>query len=95
MNFDQRSMHLNTEIGLIIDSPELAQQTATRFESMVSPPNSYTLTLLPRDLGTPPRLVWHTEEDGKAVEYDKEPARSNGQKLTVELLRLLPLDKEL
>ena len=24
MNFDQRSMHLNTEIGLIIDSPELA-----------------------------------------------------------------------
>jgi cardiolipin synthase C len=95
MNFDQRSMHLNTEIGLIIDSPELAQQTAARFESMTSPPNSYTLTLLPRDEGRPPRLVWHTEEDGKAVEYDKEPARSNGQKLTVELLRLLPLDKEL
>ena len=29
MNFDQRSKHLNTEIGLIIDSPELAQQTAS------------------------------------------------------------------
>jgi putative cardiolipin synthase len=28
MNFDQRSMHLNTEIGLIIDSPALAQQIA-------------------------------------------------------------------
>jgi putative cardiolipin synthase len=95
MNFDQRSMHLNTEIGLIIDSPELALQTAARFESMTSPPNSYTLTLLPRDGGRPPRLVWHTEEDGKAVEYDTEPARSNGQRLTVELLRLLPLDKEL
>ena len=27
MNFDQRSMHLNTEIGLIIDSPELAAGT--------------------------------------------------------------------
>jgi len=95
MNFDQRSMHLNTEIGLIIDSPELAQQAATRFEAMASRPNSYELTLLPRDGERSPRLVWRTEEDGKAVEYDSEPARSNGQRLTVELLRLLPLDREL
>jgi cardiolipin synthase C len=95
MNFDQRSMHLNTEIGLIIDSPELAQQTAARFELMVSPPNSYELTLLPRDEGRSPLLVWRTEEDGKAVEYDSEPARSNGQKLGVELLSLLPFDSEL
>src|SRR5450759_4125861 len=91
MNFDQRSMHLNTEIGLIIDSPELAQQTAARFESMVSPPNSYELTLLPPDAGSSPRLVWRTEEDGKAVEYDSETARSNGQRLGVELLSLLAL----
>jgi cardiolipin synthase C len=95
MNFDQRSMHLNTEIGLIIDSPELAQQTAARFESMVSPPNSYGLTLLPRDGGGPPRLSWRTEENGEAVEYDTEPARSNGQRLEVEFLSLLPLDSEL
>ena len=95
MNFDQRSMHLNTEIGLIIDSPELARQTAVRFESMASPPNSYELTLLPRDGGRSPRLVWRTQEDGKAVEYDKEPARSDGQRLKVKLLSLLPLDAEL
>jgi putative cardiolipin synthase len=95
MNFDQRSMHLNTEIGLIIDSPELAQQTAARFESMTSPPNSYALALLPRDLGRPPRLVWRTEEDGKAVEYETEPDRSELQRFKVHLLSLLPLDKEL
>ena len=47
MNFDQRSMHLNTEIGLIIDSPELAQQVAARFEAMVQPANSYMLALRP------------------------------------------------
>jgi putative cardiolipin synthase len=95
MNFDQRSMHLNTEIGLIIDSPELAQQTVARFESMTSPPNSYELTLLPRDGDRSPRLVWRTQEDGKAFEYDREPARSNWQRLKVELLKLLPLDDEL
>src|ERR1039458_560692 len=30
MNFDQRSMHLNTEIGLIIDSPELGSDKRGR-----------------------------------------------------------------
>jgi len=95
MNFDQRSMHLNTEIGLIIDSPELARQTAQRFEGMASAPNSYELMLLSRDGDSTPRLVWRTEEDGKAVEYDKEPARGNGQRLKVKLLSLLPLDDEL
>lgn len=51
MNFDQRSMHLNTEIGLIIDSPELAQQITARFEAMVQPANSYRLELRPNDAG--------------------------------------------
>ena len=95
MNFDQRSMHLNTEIGLIIDSPELAEQAAARFDAMASRPNSYELTLVPGAGGRSARLVWRTEEDGKAVEYDQEPARSGGQRLKVKLLSLLPLDHEL
>ena len=45
MNFDQRSMHLNTEIGLLVDSPELAQQVAARFDAMVQPVNAYRLAL--------------------------------------------------
>jgi putative cardiolipin synthase len=95
MNFDQRSMHLNTEIGLMIDSPELAQQLAARFEAMVQPVNSYMLALRPNDAGGSPSLVWHTQEGGKAVEYDTEPARSVWQRIKVNILSLLPLDKEL
>ena len=95
MNFDQRSMHLNTEIGLIIDSPELAQQAATRFEAMVSPPNSYEVVLRAGDGIGSPQLGWRTEEGGKIVEYDTEPARSNGQRFGLKLLSLLPLDDEL
>jgi putative cardiolipin synthase len=95
MNFDQRSMHLNTEIGLIIDSPELAQQIAARFEAMVQPVNSYMLALRPNDAGMSPKLVWHTQEDAKTVEYDTEPARSGWQRIEVNVLSLLPLDKEL
>jgi len=48
MNFDQRSMHLNTEIGLIIDSPELAQQTVARFESMTSSAQQLRTDAAPR-----------------------------------------------
>lgn len=95
MNFDQRSMHLNTEIGLIIDSPELAQQVAARFDAMVQPANSYLLALRPNDAGGSPSLAWRTQEDGKAVEYYTEPARSDWQRFKVNILSLLPLDKEL
>lgn len=95
MNFDQRSMHLNTEIGLIIDSPALAQQVAARFEAMVQPVNSYMLTLRKNDAGGAPSLLWQTQEGGNAVVYDIEPARSDWQRTKVHILTLLPMDKEL
>jgi len=96
MNFDQRSMHLNTEIGLIIDSPEPAQQLAARFDGMVQPVNCYALALIPAVAGgSSPGFVWRTQEDGEAVEYVTEPARSDWQRNSVKMLSLLPLDKEL
>ncbi len=94
MNFDQRSLHLNTEIGLIIDSSVLAQQIATRFEAMVLPQNAYRLEARPNGAAVP-NLVWHTQEAGKAVAYDTEPARSEWQRIKVNMLSILPLDKEL
>lgn len=95
LNFDRRSKYLNTEIGLIIDSPELAAQAAARFEAMVQPENSYRLALVPAPDGGAPRLVWRTREDGRDVEYSSEPAKNAWQRLKVRLMSLLPLDGEL
>ena len=96
MNFDQRSMHINTEVGLIIDSPELAAQTATRFDAMVQPGNSYALQWRDGAAGGGSRLSWRTEEGGAAVEYQHEPARGgNWQRFKVWLLSWLPLAGEL
>ena len=92
MNFDQRSMHLNTEIGLIIDSDVLAHQLATRFAAMVAPENAYHLAL---DGTDPTKLSWITVENGMATHYDAEPSKSTLQKLQVDALTLLPIDKEL
>jgi cardiolipin synthase C len=95
MNFDQRSKRLNTEVGLIIDSPELAQQTALRFDAMVQPQNSYILALRADKVGGHSHLVWQTQEDAKPVEYTREPARSVWQRIKLKFLSLLPLGREL
>ena len=96
MNYDQRSKHINTEIGLIIDSKELAQQTAHRFEEMVKPENCYILGLRASTAsGVSPGLVWRTQEYGADIEYTREPARSGWQRVEVKLLTVLPLEREL
>jgi putative cardiolipin synthase len=95
MNFDQRSMHLNTEIGLIIDSVALAEQIAARFEAMAQPANSYLLALRPNQPGSSPTLIWRTQEGSKLIEYETEPARSHWQRFAAHLFSVLPLDKEL
>jgi putative cardiolipin synthase len=95
MNFDQRSMHLNTEMGLLIDSPELAQELARRFAAMVQPANAYEVLLQANRSGRGHHLIWRTLEDEEMVDLQSEPARSAWQKLQAGLLSLLPLDSEL
>jgi putative cardiolipin synthase len=85
MNFDQRSRYLNTETGLIIDSPELASQTAARFEEMTRPDSAYAVSLQ-----TDGRMVWHTLEHEKPVEYTREPSDSSSRRLEAKLLYVLP-----
>jgi cardiolipin synthase C len=94
MNLDQRSRHLNTELGLIIDSEQLAQQSASRFDAMTLPENSYTVALRPQAENSS-HLVWRTVEDGTTVEYKKEPAKHAWQRAEVKFLSLLPLESEL
>ena len=95
MNFDQRSMYLNTEIGLLIDSPELAQELVRRFEAMVQPANAYQVLLQPDLSGSGQHLIWRTLENDQMVDLQEEPERSEGQGAKVNLLSLLPLDSDL
>jgi putative cardiolipin synthase len=92
MNLDVRSRRLNTEMGFIIYSAELSQQEAGRFDALTRPENAYSVALQPGGKG---RLIWHTVEDGKPVDYDREPARSAWQRVKAKFLAWLPLDHEL
>ena len=92
-NFDMRSFHLNTEVGIIIDSPELARQAIARFDAITIPANSYAVKLA-TSLGEP-TVHWVTEQDGKMVELDEEPGHAFMRELLVGAVSILPIDGQL
>ena len=91
-NFDRRSFHTNTELGLMIDSPELARQIIARFDEFAALPNSYQVML---DRAGPfgPRLRWRTQLDGKSVDLDDDPDASPERRAQAALFSLLPIDE--
>jgi cardiolipin synthase C len=95
MNFDERSRHLNTEIGLIIASPELAEQTAARFNAMAQPENAYRPSLVTGAVAAGGRLQWSTQENGAPVIYKTEPSPSPWKRLITRILAWLPVRNEL
>ena len=92
MNWDRRSKFLNTEVGLIIHSPELARQTASRFASLTRVENAYALGLSGTAGG---HLVWTTQESGVPVIYETEPSRSRWRRWLSSVLAWVPMKNEL
>jgi len=87
-NFDQRSARLNTEMGVVIDSPMGATELTEIFERDV-PDVAYRVQLAP-DGQT---LVW-TERDayGREIRYDVDPQTDWAKRLGVGPLSGLPID---
>jgi putative cardiolipin synthase len=95
MNLDQRSKHLNTEIGLIISSADLARQVAGRFDAMSGPEEAYAVTLQSREKGDRPEIVWTTQVEGRLVSTTREPTRHPWRRFAARLLSWLPIRGEL
>ncbi len=67
-NLDPRSEKFDTQDGIIVRSPELAQEAVGWFNKDISPAHSYHVIFRgDNDLG------WVTEENGKEVMYRHEP----------------------
>ncbi len=95
MNFDERSRHLNTESGLIIDSPELAAQTTARFNAMAQPDNAYRPAFIAGAAAAGGPLQWTTQEHGATVIYQHEPSPNPWRRIITRILSWLPVRKEL
>jgi putative cardiolipin synthase len=66
-NLDPRSIELNTELGFVIDSPELAGRIADAFGDTI-PAAAYEVVLAPGD-----RLAWRESRGVSTILHDREP----------------------
>jgi putative cardiolipin synthase len=87
-NLDPRSTHLNTEMGLVIRSPELAEQVATLIERDMAPDNSWHLVLDEKQ-----NLEWISTESGKEVRYSNDPRTGIWKGIKLFFYSLFPIEK--
>jgi putative cardiolipin synthase len=95
MNLDPRSRLLNTEMGVIVDCPELAEALSRYFDSATAPENAYHLALVRPSPSAKPVLRWITVDDGKPVTFDHDPETSQWTRMRVSLMRTLPIEDQL
>jgi putative cardiolipin synthase len=88
-NLDPRSGLLNTEMGILVESPALAESMANALEQQL-PEQAFRLELWPGST-----LEWVTREGGEEVRFDAEPFAGFWRRLEVRLLSLLPIKGQL
>jgi putative cardiolipin synthase len=94
MNFDPRSRWLNTEMGVIVDSPALAAAVTDFFDKASSPANAYRVEAgpCPERPDSRARLHWTAADDGHRVCHDGEPEVSAWKRIELQLWRVLPIE---
>ncbi len=85
-NFDPRSAHLNTELGVVIESRILAGEMSRSFDEFTH--NSYRL-----GLDSSGRVQWMDERDDMPQPNRVEPGTSLFSRNLIRLLSCLPLER--
>ena len=88
-NFDPRSANINTELGVIIRSPELSATSATRLLAAL-PEQTYEVFL--NENG---KLRWRAMRGGQEIIFKKEPDTTWFQRFTAGFMRILPIRGQL
>lgn len=89
LNFDPRSVSLNTEMGVVFEVPELVGEIRALFAEETSPRYSYSVTW------TPEGLRWSGQEDGQTIVLHDEPNASLWRRTIAGIMAVLPLDSQL
>ena len=89
-NLEPRSAWINTEAGLYIESPELAERLVAYMATGVVPANSYHVLLDANG-----EVVWETVTDGQTVRYQDEPDTDFRRRFVADLWKVLPIESQL
>jgi putative cardiolipin synthase len=84
-NFDPRSARLNTEMGLVVQSPELSVRLSDAFENSI-PRQAYEVRL------SGDKLQWIERSGADTVVHDSEPETSSLRSLWVHFLSVMPIE---
>jgi len=88
-NFDPRSANINTELGVIIRAPKLADQFAKRIDTALA---QQTYEVFLNEKG---KLRWRGFENGQEIIFEKEPQTTWGQRFSAGFMRILPIRGQL
>jgi putative cardiolipin synthase len=89
LNFDPRSIYINTEMGIFIDSPEVG---ALFTERLAEELGKVTWQV---DLDDKGKLRWTYDAGGETILSTKEPGTSWWRRFQVGLYKLLPIEGQL
>ncbi len=89
MNLDPRSAFTNTEIGFVVDAPDLAGGLCKGIDGMLARA-AYRLELQPVK-GSRPRIEFVGVEDEQEMRYDFDPHSTGWQRFKSFVLSLLPI----
>ena len=88
-NFDQRSAYLNTEIGVVLNSPHLARVIHSNMDNDLL---NYAYKV---ELDDQHHLVWKKQLNQHIITLKNEPHITWWQKLFLKFVSHLPLDKQM
>ncbi len=86
-NLDPRSARLNTEMGVVLDSPLLAKRLSEWFDTVV-PDSAYELRVAAGDKG----LEWRERTAAGEVVHTSEPQTGLLKRLWIDFLSILPIE---
>jgi putative cardiolipin synthase len=93
LNLDARSVVQNTEIGVVIESPDLATGVSQSFDDQIDD-LAFRVTLVNDEDGYG-SLRWHGMVDGEQVTFDKDPHTTFWHRFGVGFMRLLPIESQI
>jgi len=93
MNLDPRSQIHNTEIGVVVECPEIAQEMGEWFDQNVGK-IAFRLELKEKENGSE-TLLWHGLVDGRPQTFTADPYTGFWQRLGIGFLGILPIESQL
>jgi putative cardiolipin synthase len=93
LNLDPRSFYENSEIGVIIESAEMAAGMAERFDDGIE--NAAFRLELVTDEEDNEYILWHGYENGEEITFEVDPYTSIWRRMGVGIMRIMPIESQL